>query len=101
MKGQWMILPAALLSGAVALAASPPSEGPGFFAGLVISVDAANRVVKVEEAGSDRILSFSVPAQTPMTKDGQPFLLAAVRVDDPSPSNIERRARGRRPSRSK
>jgi len=97
MKGRMMILPAAaMFSGAVAVAASQSSGGVGFFAGLVISVDSGSGVIKVEEAGSDRKMSFSVSRETPIVKDDQPIRLEAVRVGDPVA--IEYRPSGERPA---
>ncbi len=91
-----ILLAAALFSGAIAAAASQKSDGVGFFAGLVFSVDSKSGVVRVEEAGSDRRMSFTISSETSIVKDDQPIRLEAVRVGDPVA--IEYRPSGERPA---
>ena len=84
MQGRMMMLPAAaFFLGAVAVAMSQSRDGLSFFAGLVISVDPGSGLLKAEEAGSDRRMSFTISRETPIVKDDQPIRLQAVRVCDP------------------
>lgn len=85
MKGRiiMILLAAALVSGAIAAAESQSNEQGLFFAGLVLSVDPERRTVSVEEAGSDRRMSFILSRETEIRRDEEPIRLASVRVGDP------------------
>jgi hypothetical protein len=65
-----------------------------FFTGLVTSFDRDARRVTVREAGSDRTMTFTIPADARVLRGESPYRLDAVAVGDPVTIEFHGSARG-------
>jgi hypothetical protein len=65
-----------------------------FFVGLVTSIDRDGHRVTVKEAGSDRRMAFTIPAEVRVLRGESPFRLDAIQVGDPVSIEFHGSARG-------
>ncbi|MGH9323514.1 MAG: hypothetical protein ACRD21_13485 [Vicinamibacteria bacterium] len=88
------LMAAAPAAMAVQSIASQNLEDEAFFAGLVIAVDPGRGVLTAEEAGSDRRMTFQIPAEAEILKDEGAIRIEAVQVGDPIAVEFRESARG-------
>jgi hypothetical protein len=65
-----------------------------FFVGIVTAIDRDARRVTVREAGSDRTMEFTIPAEARVLRGESAFRLDAIQVGDPVSIEFHGSARG-------